>query len=29
MLAATRNQMLVDYQRAQGACLDARGYTMK
>jgi hypothetical protein len=29
MPAATRNQMFVDYQRAQGACLDARGYTMK
>jgi hypothetical protein len=23
------NQMRADYQRAQGACLDGRGYTMK
>jgi len=26
---ALRNQMRADYQRAQGACLDGRGYTMK
>jgi hypothetical protein len=26
---AQRNQMRVDYQRAQGACLDGRGYTVK
>jgi hypothetical protein len=29
MPEARRNQMRADYQRAQGACLDARGYTMK
>jgi hypothetical protein len=26
---ALRNQMRADYQRAQGACLDGRGYTVK
>jgi hypothetical protein len=26
---ALRNQMRADYQRAQGACLDGRGYTIK
>ena len=26
---AQRNQMRADYNRAQGACLDGRGYTMK
>lgn len=29
MPEAQRNQMLTDYQRAQGACLDGRGYTVK
>jgi hypothetical protein len=29
MPEARRNQMRSDYQRAQGACLDGRGYTMK
>ena len=29
MPAAQRNQMSADYQRAQGACLDGRGYTVK
>jgi hypothetical protein len=29
MLEAQRNQMRADYQRAQGACLDGRGYTVK
>jgi len=29
MPEAQRNQMRADYQRAQGACLDGRGYTMK
>jgi hypothetical protein len=29
MPEARRNQMRADYQRAQGACLDGRGYTMK
>jgi hypothetical protein len=29
MPEARRNQMRIDYQRAQGACLDGRGYTMK
>jgi hypothetical protein len=29
MLEARRNQMRADYQRAQGACLDGRGYTVK
>jgi hypothetical protein len=29
MLEAQRNQMCADYQRAQGACLDGRGYTVK
>jgi hypothetical protein len=29
MQEARRNQMRADYQRAQGACLDGRGYTMK
>ena len=29
MLEAKRNQMCADYQRAQSACLDGRGYTMK
>jgi hypothetical protein len=29
MPAAQLNQMRADYQRAMGACLDGRGYTMK
>jgi hypothetical protein len=29
MLEAQRNQMRADYQRAHGACLDGRGYTVK
>jgi hypothetical protein len=29
MQEAQRNQMRADYQRAQGACLDGRGYTVK
>jgi hypothetical protein len=29
MTEARRNQMRADYLRAQGACLDGRGYTMK
>jgi hypothetical protein len=29
MTEARRNQLRADYQRAQGACLDGRGYTMK
>jgi len=29
MSEAQMNQMRADYQRAQGACLDGRGYTMK
>jgi hypothetical protein len=29
MPEARRNQMRADYQRAQGACLDGRGYTMR
>jgi hypothetical protein len=29
MSAAQLNQMRADYQRAMGACLDGRGYTMK
>ena len=29
MLEAQRNQMCADYQRAQSACLDGRGYTVK
>ena len=29
MTEAQRNQMRADYQRAQGACLDGRGYTVK
>jgi hypothetical protein len=29
MPEARRNQMRADYLRAQGACLDGRGYTMK
>ena len=29
MPEARRNQIRADYQRAQGACLDGRGYTMK
>jgi hypothetical protein len=29
MTEAQRNQMRADYQRAQGACLDGRGYTTK
>jgi len=29
MSEAQLNQMRADYQRAQGACLDGRGYTMK
>jgi len=29
MPEAQLNQMRADYQRAQGACLDGRGYTMK
>ncbi len=29
MLEAPLNQMRADYQRAMGACLDGRGYTMK
>ena len=29
MPEAQRNQMRADYQRAQGACLDGRGYTVK
>ena len=29
MQEAQRNQIRADYQRAQGACLDGRGYTVK
>jgi hypothetical protein len=29
MPEAQRNQMQADYQREMGACLDARGYTVK
>jgi hypothetical protein len=29
MSEAQRNQMRADYNRAQGACLDGRGYTMR
>jgi len=29
MPESQRNQMRADYQRAQGACLDGRGYTVK
>jgi hypothetical protein len=29
MTEAQRNQMRADYQRAQGACLDGHGYTVK
>jgi hypothetical protein len=29
LTGAQRNQIRTDYQRAQGACLDGRGYTMR